>query len=223
MMEKAIRLSPRDPQMHLLRAPGRGRALHGRPLRRRGRARRGGLRLRADQPHVYRVLAAAYGYLGRSAEALEALDEDAPSGAALHPRRLPPRQLGRRSSSAASKAGGARAAPGGDAVGRCRPCRRVGEDCCRAVRGSRVKPVAASPSCARASSLRDPDHRPARLRGVHRGRLDGSYRATVARRRSQRLTAAVTASMGTGARRDSPDHGTVKRRTQRACHLLRAQ
>ena len=31
------------------------------------------LRLRADQPHVYRVLAASYGYLGRSAEALDAL------------------------------------------------------------------------------------------------------------------------------------------------------
>ena len=33
------------------------------------------LRLRADQPHVYRVLAAAYGHLGRSAEALAALEK----------------------------------------------------------------------------------------------------------------------------------------------------
>jgi hypothetical protein len=31
------------------------------------------LRLRADQPHVYRVLAASYGYLGRSVDALDAL------------------------------------------------------------------------------------------------------------------------------------------------------
>ena len=31
------------------------------------------LRLRADQPHMYRVLAASYGYLGRSADALAAL------------------------------------------------------------------------------------------------------------------------------------------------------
>jgi predicted Zn-dependent protease len=34
------------------------------------------LRLRADQPHVYRVLAASCGYLGRKAEALDALEKN---------------------------------------------------------------------------------------------------------------------------------------------------
>ncbi len=73
VMEKAIRLSPRDVQMHFFLhqlavanlVAGRYQAAVDREVE--------SLRLRGDQPHGYRVLAAAYGHLGRSREALDAL------------------------------------------------------------------------------------------------------------------------------------------------------
>ncbi len=75
VMEKAIRLSPRDAQMHLfLHQIAVAHLVAGRydeALKRE----QDSLRLRADQPHVYRIIAAAYGHLGRSAEALDALEK----------------------------------------------------------------------------------------------------------------------------------------------------
>lgn len=74
IMEQAIRLSPRDPQMHLfLHQLAVAHLIAGRyadALQREQEA----LRLRADQPHVYRIIAAAYGHLDRRVEAREALD-----------------------------------------------------------------------------------------------------------------------------------------------------
>jgi adenylate cyclase len=73
VMEKAIRLSPRDPQMHLyLHQVAVAHFMAGRWADAAARDEEC-LRLRADQPHVFRVLAASYGHLGRSAEALAAL------------------------------------------------------------------------------------------------------------------------------------------------------
>ncbi len=73
LMEKAIRLSPRDPQMHLLlHQLAVAHFMAGRFADAAAREEEC-LRLRADQPHVYRVLAASYGYLGRHADALDAL------------------------------------------------------------------------------------------------------------------------------------------------------
>jgi adenylate cyclase len=73
VMEKAIRLSPRDPQMHLfLHQLGVAHLVAGRfdeALKREQES----VQLRADQPHAYRVMGAAYGYLERHAEALDAL------------------------------------------------------------------------------------------------------------------------------------------------------
>jgi adenylate cyclase len=75
VVEKAIRLSPRDPQMHLfLNARAIGHLMAGR-FADAAASEEESLRLRADQPHVYRVLAAAYGYLGRHADALAALEQ----------------------------------------------------------------------------------------------------------------------------------------------------
>ena len=72
-MEKAIRLSPRDPQMHLfLHQIAVAHLLAGRYEEALARGRES-LRLRADQPNPYRIVAAACGHLGRDAEALEAL------------------------------------------------------------------------------------------------------------------------------------------------------
>jgi predicted Zn-dependent protease len=72
-MGKAIRLSPRDPQMHLyVHQVAIAHFMAGRYADAAARDEEC-LRLRADQPHVYRILAASYGYLGRHAEALEAL------------------------------------------------------------------------------------------------------------------------------------------------------
>lgn len=70
---KAIRLSPRDPQMHfLVHRLAVAHLMAGRYADAAARDEES-LRLRADQAHVYRVLAASYGWLGRSADALEAL------------------------------------------------------------------------------------------------------------------------------------------------------
>jgi adenylate cyclase len=73
VMEKAIRLSPRDRQMHLfLHQLAVAHLVAGRyddALRWEQES----LRLRVDQPHVYRIIAAACGHLGRGAEALDAL------------------------------------------------------------------------------------------------------------------------------------------------------
>ena len=73
--EKAIRLSPRDPQMHLLVHQLAVVHLMAGRFADAAASDEESLRLRADQPHVYRVLAAAYGYLGRGAEALDALEK----------------------------------------------------------------------------------------------------------------------------------------------------
>lgn len=73
VMEKAIRLSPRDVQMHFfLHQLAVAHLMAGRFEEAITRERES-LRLRGDQPHGYRLLAAALGHLGRSAEALEAL------------------------------------------------------------------------------------------------------------------------------------------------------
>jgi adenylate cyclase len=73
VMEKAIRLSPRDRQMHFfLHQLAVANLVAGRYEAAVEREKES-LRLRSDQPHVYRVLAAACGYLGRSPEALDAL------------------------------------------------------------------------------------------------------------------------------------------------------
>jgi tetratricopeptide (TPR) repeat protein len=75
VMEKAIRLSPRDPQMHLfLHQLALAHLIEGR-FEDAAKHEEESLRLRADQPHAYRVLAAAYGYLGRSADARRALEQ----------------------------------------------------------------------------------------------------------------------------------------------------
>lgn len=75
MIEKAIRLSPQDPLMaefHFNIAVAH--FLAGRYEQAIEYARKS-LNLRADQPGCYRVLAAAYGYLGRRTEAGAALDK----------------------------------------------------------------------------------------------------------------------------------------------------
>ncbi len=72
--EKAIRLSPRDPHMYfLVHRIAVAHLMAGRYAEAIARDEEA-LRLRADQPQIYRVLAAAYGYLGRSPEARAALD-----------------------------------------------------------------------------------------------------------------------------------------------------
>lgn len=72
---KAIRLSPRDPQMHfLLHRLAVAHLMAGHYADAAARDEES-LRLRADQPHIYRVLAASYGWLGRSADALAALEK----------------------------------------------------------------------------------------------------------------------------------------------------
>ena len=72
-MEKAIRLSPRDPQMHLfLHQIAVAHLLAGRYEEALARGRES-LRLRADRPNPYRIVAAACGYLERKAEGLEAI------------------------------------------------------------------------------------------------------------------------------------------------------
>ena len=73
--EKAIRLSPRDPHMYFL--VHRIAVAHLMADRFEDVVARDeeALRLRADQPQIYRVLAAAYGYLGRSAEARATLEK----------------------------------------------------------------------------------------------------------------------------------------------------
>jgi adenylate cyclase len=73
--EKAIRLSPRDPHMYfLVHRIAIAHLMAGRYPDAVARDEEA-LRLRADQPQIYRVLAAAYGYLGRAADALAALDK----------------------------------------------------------------------------------------------------------------------------------------------------
>ncbi|MCC6767337.1 MAG: hypothetical protein IT293_22030 [Deltaproteobacteria bacterium] len=72
---KAIRLSPRDPQMHfLVHRLAVAHLMAGRYADAAARDEES-LRLRADQAHIYRVLAASYGWLGRSADALAALEK----------------------------------------------------------------------------------------------------------------------------------------------------
>ena len=69
VMEKGIRLSPRDPQMHLfLHQLAVAHFMAGRYDDAVGRDEES-LRIRADQAHVYRILAASLGFLGRNAEA----------------------------------------------------------------------------------------------------------------------------------------------------------
>jgi adenylate cyclase len=75
VMEKAIRLSPRDPQMHLFLHQLAVAHLSAGRYEDALRHEQESLRLRADQPHVYRIIAAACGHLGRNAEALEALEK----------------------------------------------------------------------------------------------------------------------------------------------------
>ncbi len=73
--EKAIRLSPRDPQMHfLVHRIAVAHLIAGRFADAAARDEES-LRLRADQPHIYRTLAASYGYLDRKDEALAALEK----------------------------------------------------------------------------------------------------------------------------------------------------
>jgi adenylate cyclase len=73
--EKAIRLSPRDPHMYfLVHRIALGHLMAGRYEDAVARDEEA-LRLRRDQPQIYRVLAAAYGYLGRSADALATLEK----------------------------------------------------------------------------------------------------------------------------------------------------
>ncbi len=73
VMEKAIRLSPRDPQMHLFRHQLGVASLMAGRYEDAVRHEEESLSLRPDQPNVYRILAAALGHLGRAAEAREAL------------------------------------------------------------------------------------------------------------------------------------------------------
>ena len=75
VMEKAIRLSPRDPQMHLFLHQLAVAHLSAGRYQDALRCEQESLRLRADQPHVFRVIAAAYGHLGRGTEALDALEK----------------------------------------------------------------------------------------------------------------------------------------------------
>ncbi|HYC55662.1 MAG TPA: adenylate/guanylate cyclase domain-containing protein [Candidatus Binatia bacterium] len=75
VMEKAIRLSPRDSQMHLfLHQLAAAHLMAGRyedAIRHETES----LRLRPDQGRGYRILAAACGHAGRCAEALQALEK----------------------------------------------------------------------------------------------------------------------------------------------------
>lgn len=73
--EKALKLSPRDPHLYFL--VHRIAVAHLMADRYEDAIVRDqeALRLRADQPQMYRILAAAYGYLGRSAEALAAIEK----------------------------------------------------------------------------------------------------------------------------------------------------
>jgi len=74
LIEKAIRLSPHDPLLHqMLQNLGVAHLMAGRYEQAASGARRV-LDLRSDQPHAYRLLAASYGHLGRSEEALSALN-----------------------------------------------------------------------------------------------------------------------------------------------------
>jgi len=73
MIEKAIRLSPHDPWMHeFLFSLGAAHFLAERYEEAVASGKRS-LRLKSDQPGVYRLLAASYGYLGRADEAKVAL------------------------------------------------------------------------------------------------------------------------------------------------------
>ncbi len=73
--EKAIRLSPRDPQMHfLVHRIAVAHLIAGRYADAAARDEES-LRLRADQPHIYRTLAASYGHLGRKEDALATLEK----------------------------------------------------------------------------------------------------------------------------------------------------
>jgi tetratricopeptide (TPR) repeat protein len=74
MIEKALRLSPQDPlRQFMLQNLGVARLLAGQYGDAADCARKS-LQLQADQPHAWRLLAAACGYLGREAQAREALD-----------------------------------------------------------------------------------------------------------------------------------------------------
>jgi adenylate cyclase len=75
VMMKAIRLSPRDPQMHLfLHQLAVAHLMAGRYDEALAREQEA-LSLRADQPHAYRIIAAAHGHLGHHAEAIHALEQ----------------------------------------------------------------------------------------------------------------------------------------------------
>jgi TolB-like protein/cytochrome c-type biogenesis protein CcmH/NrfG len=75
MFEKATRLSPRDPWMHeFLFNTGAAHFIAERYEQAAEFAKKS-LRLRADQPGVYRLLAASYGMLDRAEEAKTALQE----------------------------------------------------------------------------------------------------------------------------------------------------
>jgi adenylate cyclase len=74
LIEKAIRLSPRDPAMHeLLFDLGLAHFLAERYEEAIGWEKKS-LQSRPHQPGAYRVLAASYGHLGRTEEARAALD-----------------------------------------------------------------------------------------------------------------------------------------------------
>jgi adenylate cyclase len=74
VVEKAMRLSPRDAQQYLfLHQLAVAHLTAGRYEDAR-KYEEEGLLLRVDQPHAYRILAAAYGHLGRSREAIGALE-----------------------------------------------------------------------------------------------------------------------------------------------------
>ena len=75
IVEKGIRLSPRDPQMHFLLHRIAVAHLTARRFADAAARDEESLRLHGDQPAVLRTLAAAYGHLGRKAEALDALDK----------------------------------------------------------------------------------------------------------------------------------------------------
>jgi adenylate cyclase len=75
IMEKAIRLSPRDPQMHLFRHQLAVAHLVAGRYEDALEQEKESLRHRDDLPPIYRVMAAAYGHLGRSVEAVNALEK----------------------------------------------------------------------------------------------------------------------------------------------------
>ncbi|MBI2962605.1 MAG: adenylate/guanylate cyclase domain-containing protein [Deltaproteobacteria bacterium] len=75
ILEKGIRLSPRDPFLYLFHHQIAVAHMMAGRYEEAIAAEEQSVRLRADQPHLYRVLGACYGYLGRADRARAALDE----------------------------------------------------------------------------------------------------------------------------------------------------